>query len=90
MKLDPSELDAIADDLAARLVPRLLAELRRELKPSSNESNKLLVSANELCDLVGLSVNTIRARVADGTIPAVKVGHLTKFEPARVIEALRK
>lgn len=88
MRLDPSELDALADDLASRLVPRIVAQLREHLRTNESCEDGRLVGCDELSEKIGLSANTIRARVADGIIPSIRVGRRRLFDVSAVMDAL--
>lgn len=36
--------------------------------------NKLTLSAHEVAEVLGVSLLTVRRRIADGTLPAVRIG----------------
>lgn len=88
MRLDAEELDALAEDLTRRLVPRLLAELREHLRPAADDAG--LAGITELAEHIPLSVGTIRARTADGSIPCVRVGRRVLYRISAVLEALQE
>lgn len=48
-----------------------------------------LVSAAKICEMLGISRATLSRRVEDGTIPAVRIGGLLKFDLQDVIDALK-
>jgi excisionase family DNA binding protein len=87
MRLDPGELDALADDLTRRLVPLLLAAIREQLGPAGDDGG--LVGIAELAGRIGLSAGSIRARVKDGSLPCVRIGRRVLFDAAAVLATLR-
>lgn len=89
MKLDPHELDALADDLAARLIPRVIAQLREHLRPAPRD-NGGLISLDDLTKEIALSAGTIRARVRDGSLPAIRIGRRVLFDLAAVRAAMER
>lgn len=89
MRLEPAELNALAEDLAARIVPRIVAELRQQLKETGSANDGRLIGIDDLAKEITLSAGTIRARVKDGTLPAITVGRRVLFDLANVKEALQ-
>ncbi|HTA46409.1 MAG TPA: helix-turn-helix domain-containing protein [Bryobacteraceae bacterium] len=47
------------------------------MKNVSRETHSYL-STNEVSLVLGLSLGTVKRRIKDGTLPAVKIGHLWK------------
>lgn len=89
MRLDPSELDALADALAAHLVPRVIAQLREHLRPAPRDDGRL-IALDDLTKEIALSAGTIRARVRDGSLPAIRIGRRVLFDLAAVRAALER
>jgi excisionase family DNA binding protein len=48
------------------------------------------VSLAEVADYLGVSIKTVRRRVAEGQIPAYRVGRLLKVDVADVEQLLRR
>jgi len=48
--------------------------------------NKRLISVQELSEMLGIKVSTVYEWVSLKNIPYVKVGRLTKFDPAKIEE----
>ena len=49
--------------------------------PSTTERTKL-IGIRDAADYADVSIKTVRRRIADGTLPAYRVGRLIKVDPA--------
>lgn len=52
-------------------------------------NERTLIDGRQLCDEIGMSRLTLRKRVQDGTIPAIKIGRLVRYDRREVLGALR-
>jgi excisionase family DNA binding protein len=77
MSITPSDLEALADRVAAIVAAKLAAA-------------PLFIDKFELAKRTTLSVSTIERRVKDGTLPAVKSGRRLMFSPDAVVAALSR
>lgn len=53
-------------------------------------STETFLDGRQLCRELGVSRVTLLRRVKDGTIPAIKIGHLVRYDKEAVFAALRK
>jgi excisionase family DNA binding protein len=53
------------------------------------EKHHRALTVNELAGIIGLAPRTIRDRVANGSIPAFKIGAAIRFDPKAVATWLR-
>lgn len=63
----------------------------QESPVSVASQTKLLLSLNEVADLLGVSANTVKNRIRSGALVSVKEGGLRKVRPAdlqRYVDAL--
>lgn len=90
MRFEADELDAITEGVAQRLLPRLLAEIRKVATTSAAGTNGTLLSVDQLAERLNVSAGTIRNRVADGSIPARKLGNRVLFDLKQVLEAMEE
>lgn len=89
MRLDQHDIDTLADAVAQRILPRLLAELRGQ-QPAEQPTNGHLMNARQLADILGISETTLRTRERDGSIPSLRTGSRVLFDVAAVIESMRR
>jgi excisionase family DNA binding protein len=72
----PFDVEEFKRDIVDRVVARLRAE--REDWP--------LLSAKDVATRLGISERTARQMIADGTLPSLKTGGLTKVQPSALDE----
>ena len=58
--------------------------------PTTKRPRRELASPAEVADLFGLDTKTVRRRIADGTLPAFRVGRQIRIDLATAEAALMK
>ncbi|MGB8296382.1 MAG: DNA methyltransferase, partial [Polyangia bacterium] len=91
----PARIDivALASGEMTRRVTRNTSEnevLRCPAKRATLETSPRSVRSDEMAALLGISVRTLRRRVRDGTIPAIRNGRTVRFDPIAVFAALKQ
>ena len=91
----PKRVDLVA--LATDEMPRRGSEntseneaLRCPPKRATLEPSPRSVKSDEMAALLGISVRTLRRRVRDGKIPAIRNGRAVRFDPVAVFAALKQ
>jgi excisionase family DNA binding protein len=91
----PKRVDLVA--LATDEMPRCGSQntseneaLRCPPKRATLEPSPRSAKSNEMAALLGISVRTLRRRVRDGKIPAIRNGRSVRFDPVAVFTALKQ
>jgi excisionase family DNA binding protein len=72
--MTPSEIDALADQVAERVVARMAG------RPSET-----FIDVYKAAELLGCSVPTVERLTRSGAIPSVKVGRLRRYRPSELL-----
>lgn len=83
--LSPFSVETLVEANAKRTV-ELLATI---LKPNRNNSDsETLLSKQEACDLLGVTMNTLSKHIKNGTIPAYGIGSRVVLKYTEVLSSL--
>jgi excisionase family DNA binding protein len=92
------DVEAFKREIADEVVARLRAERDREvtesvaaaLRAEREREDWPLLSAKDVATRLGISERTARQMIADGTLPSLKTGGLTKVQPSALDEYLAR
>lgn len=93
MRFEPHEIDALADAIAEKLLPRMLAamsEQHHQAGDTSTDDNDRLLNSIELGERLGLCEATVRAHAKAGKIPSIRLERRLLFDYQAVKTALQK
>lgn len=83
--LSPFSVETLVEANAKRTV-ELLASILKSNK--NNSDSETLLSKQEACDLLGITMNTLSKHIKNGTIPAYGIGSRVVLKRTEVLSSL--